>query len=106
MDIAFLSQPRILMMHGSVRKFTIQESVIDENLDGEVFLLNIASGVYYHLDAVGSRIWEMLKQETVDQAICSRLLEQYAAESAQLHADVSDFLDCMVEHGLLRQVDD
>jgi hypothetical protein len=88
------------------RRFRIHDAVAEEYLDGQVFLLNIASGVYFELDLVGSQIWEMLRQEATEGAICSRLLENYLAEWDRIRADVAEFLDYLMAYGLLRRIDD
>jgi Coenzyme PQQ synthesis protein D (PqqD) len=85
------------------RKFLISPSVVRASLDGELFLLNIESGVYFQLDSVGSQLWELIEQGMTEDAICTHLLREYAAEPARLRADVSEFLSCLAEQGLVLQ---
>ena len=43
-------------------QFVVHPSVICRELSGETVLLNLESGVYYGLDAVGTRVWQLLMQ--------------------------------------------
>ena len=41
----------------------VSPSVIYRDVSGEVVLLNLQSGVYYGLDPVGSRMWQLLMEQ-------------------------------------------
>ena len=68
---------------------------------GESVLLNLASQKYFGLNAVGTRVWDLL-QETEDVlAIRDRLLAEYDVTEAQLDADLNDLLGGLAEAGLV-----
>ena len=50
------------------------------SLDGEAVLLDLASGTYFGLDAVGTRIWELLDQRQPLAAILDAILDEYDVE--------------------------
>lgn len=82
------------------RRIAICESVVFAELDGEFVLLNLDTGIYFGLDAVGARIWSLLAEGADEDAVCERLLEEYEADDGQLRMDVASFLDLLTAKGL------
>jgi hypothetical protein len=81
---------------------SVNESVVSATLDGEAVLLNVETGIYFGLDEVGTRIWELLTQGAGEGEILGQLLQEYDVEEAQVSADVSGFLARLAEAGLVR----
>ncbi|MBE9065715.1 PqqD family protein [Leptolyngbya cf. ectocarpi LEGE 11479] len=50
---------------------------ISSELNGEVVILNLSSGVYYGLNEVGARIWELIQQPCQVHELHNVLLEEY-----------------------------
>lgn len=50
---------------------------ISSELNGEVVILNLSSGVYYGLNEVGTRIWELIQQPCRFNELHNVLLEEY-----------------------------
>ncbi len=76
--------------------------VVAATLDDETVLLNVVSGVYFGLDEVGTRIWQLIVEGADDEAIVSQLAEEYDVDQAQLRSDVAAFLKELQENGLVR----
>jgi len=70
---------------------------------GEGMLLNLKTGRYYGLDAVGARIWQMLADGHTLPATISRLLHEYDVTRDRLEADVAAFVHALEAHGLVRR---
>ena len=49
----------------STDQFLVHPSVICRELSGETVLLNLESGVYYGLDAVGTRVWQLMHSSSI-----------------------------------------
>lgn len=78
------------------------EDVVWQNLDGCVVMLAFAPARYYRLDDVGSRMWELLNEcEDVATAF-ARLSEEYDVDASTLRRDLSDFIERLVDVGMLR----
>jgi len=73
--------------------------------DGAV-LLQMEDEVYFGLNAVGARIWQLLPPECSSlEDVCARLRESYPDVAAdQILADVNDLLDQLREAKLLVDV--
>ncbi len=44
--------------------FRIPDEVIFRELDGEAVILNLDTGIYFGLDAVGTRIWRLIEERS------------------------------------------
>jgi hypothetical protein len=86
-------------------RFAAADTVIYAVLEGEGVLLNTQSGVYFGLDAVGARIWELLQDGTTHAALVRQLLTEYEVDERQLAVDVKDFLRSLAAKHLIHAVD-
>ncbi len=70
--------------------------------DGAV-LLHTGQEIYFGLNTVGARIWELLRPDVADiEAVCAALGEQYPqVDAAELHEDVAELLDALERDGLV-----
>jgi coenzyme PQQ synthesis protein D (PqqD) len=85
-----------------VSRVAINPSVIYRDLAGEVVLLNLESGVYYGLDAVGSRVWQLLMESRDVDEVCAILLDEYDVGADTLRTDVARLVSELSEKGLVR----
>ncbi|EIF51107.1 PqqD family protein [Sulfurovum sp. AR] len=77
------------------------ETVFAQKVDGEMVLLDMESENYFGLDEVGTAIWQAMQEYGTLQEVFNALLEQYAVEEEVLKKDLSDFVDKLVESGLV-----
>jgi hypothetical protein len=70
-------------------------------LDGETVILDLASGTYSGLDAVGTFIWNQLEQPATIAALRGAILGKYDVSDAQCLADLLDFLRVLADNGLI-----
>jgi hypothetical protein len=79
----------------------ISETTLVQELGGEAVLLELSRGVYYGLDAIGTRIWNLLADgRTVDEAVAA-LVEEYDVTSPAAAADVLGLVRELQERRLL-----
>ena len=70
-------------------RFTVSDDVIAREVGGEMVLMDLSSGQYFGLDAVGSRFWELLAEGPRELAeICDGVEAEYDAPRAQIEADL------------------
>lgn len=70
-------------------------------LDGDAAVLHLGSGLYFGLDPVGARVWELVQEPIVVSAVVDALEQEFEATRGQLEADVGAFLESLRSHGLL-----
>jgi hypothetical protein len=83
-------------------RVTVPESVLFRDLDGEAVLLETASGRYYGLDEVGTRMWSLLQIHGEIGAVCRALLAEYDVSEERLRADLEKLVETLVARGLLK----
>lgn len=76
-------------------------SQVSSDLGEEVAILNIETGVYYGLDEVGARVWQLLQTETDVLAIRDSLLAEYEVEATQCEENLLDLMRQLNEEGLI-----
>jgi hypothetical protein len=74
---------------------------ISAPIDNEAALLNLQTGVYYGLDAMGAYIWQWLKEPISVRGLQERLLREYDVDAAIVEADLRHFLTEMLSAGLV-----
>ncbi len=70
-------------------------------LPDEVVILNPADGVYYGLDGVGARIWELLAAPITVRDLHRTLLAEYEVDSDRLEHDLANLLSSLREQSLV-----
>ncbi|MDP8924736.1 MAG: PqqD family protein [Chloroflexota bacterium] len=86
------------------RRAVINGSVAGAELGDELVLLNVETGVYFGLDAVGADIWKLLAKGATESEIVDRLLAEYDVEPGRLRAELAAFLAALEDKGLARIV--
>jgi hypothetical protein len=81
------------------QRFRLNEpNVIQEVIDGEAIIADLGRGLYFSLDALGSRIWHALISGCSVGAICEVCCQRYSAEATR---DILHLLDCLREEQLV-----
>ncbi len=83
----------------------ISESVVSRDLESESVLLNLASGVYFGLDPVGTRIWHLLNEPWSLPKIRDALVDEYDVARGQCERDLLHFIGLLREKALIEVAD-
>ena len=81
--------------------FRIPEEVVFRELDGEAVILNLDTGIYFGLDAVGTRIWQLIEERKPLRAVLAALIDEYDAPPERLQGDLLAFVERLSGKGLL-----
>ena len=79
----------------------IRKDVVFRELEGEMVLLNLATGVYFGLDPVGTRIWTLLDARRSPDEIVKTLTAEYEVDVDTLGVDLARFLDALRDSELV-----
>ena len=71
------------------------------DLAGEAAILNIKSGVYYGLDPVGARIWNLMQKPLEVLEIQNAITDEYDVEPEQCARDLMALLEKLFAEGLI-----
>jgi hypothetical protein len=83
-------------------RLRISDDVVFQDLAGEAVILDLATGTYFGLDPVGTRIWHLLRAHGSTEAVVQTMLDEYDVDEAPLRRDVSGLVGKLVERGLVR----
>lgn len=75
------------------------------DLAGEAAILNIKSGVYYGLDPVGARIWNLMQEPRAVADIQSAITDEYDVEPGRAAQDLVGLLEKLLAEGLIEVKD-
>jgi protein arginine N-methyltransferase 1 len=93
--------PSIPVTEPATARLRVHPSVLSRELAGETVLLNLESGVYYGLDAVGTRAWNLLAEERTLTDVCSIMLEEFDVSPERLKGDLATLVKELCEKQLL-----
>ena len=74
---------------------------MSQEVRGETVLLDLSREHYFGLDAVGTRVWQLLGEGKMPQELMAVMLEEYDVSREQLEADVSGLLERLRNAGLI-----
>ena len=74
---------------------------IDSAVGDETVLLHLTKGTYFGLDAVGTRVWALLKEGRNPTEICEVLTGEFDAPSEVIEQDVTRFLEALLENEIV-----
>lgn len=82
-------------------RIVVSKDQVSCDLAGEAAILNLKNGVYYGLDPVGARIWNLIQTPTTFARIREVLLDCYDVEQLRLESDIRDLVSQLAEQGLV-----
>lgn len=85
------------------QRVRVSDDVVSRELEGETVLLNLASGMYFGLDAVGTRIWQLLEAQHTLQVVFEKMLEEFDVEEATLRHDLLALVERLSTCGLVQR---
>jgi hypothetical protein len=77
------------------------DDVVVRELDGEAVLLNLESGMYFGLDSVGTRVWQLIDQHHRLSAVVDAMCEEFDAPPETIERDVLRLVTELVEKGIV-----
>jgi hypothetical protein len=70
-------------------------------LGAETVLLHLGKGMYFGLDSVGTRVWELMDKGATLERLCDELGREYDVELASLRHDLAQLLNHLVAEDLI-----
>src|SRR5580765_1481633 len=79
----------------------VSKDQVSCDLAGEAAILGLKNGVYYGLDPVGARIWNLIQTPVRVSAVRDAIVQEYDVEAERCERDLLDLLQKLAEQGLL-----
>ena len=80
---------------------TVSSHVTFQQVGDETVLLNLASGQYFGLNTVGTRIWQLLTQGHNRSQICQIIATEFSAPMTDIERDTDALLTALLDNGLI-----
>lgn len=80
------------------------DALVSCDLAGEAVILSLRTELYYALDPVGTRVWELVQEPRTVAEVRDALLAEYDVEPARCEADLLALLGDLATHGLVDEV--
>jgi hypothetical protein len=75
--------------------------LLASSFGAEQVILSLKDGVYYGLEDVGARIWELLQRPIAVSGIRDALVAEYDVEPERCARDLEALLDALAARGLI-----
>lgn len=82
-------------------KVSIPPQVMARTMGDETVILDLASGTYFGLDPVGTRMWELMGEGKTLAEICEQMLEEYEVSRDDLERDTLRLTQELADQGLV-----
>jgi hypothetical protein len=79
----------------------VAKDVVSCDLLEETAILNMKNSVYYGLDPVGTRIWNLIQQPITIQKILDVLLAEYDVEPDRCQVDLYELIEQLIDNELV-----
>ena len=79
----------------------LSADVVFRELDGETVLLDFATGRYFGLNAVGTRLWTLIAEGTGIAAAIDAIAAEFDAPRDEVARDVEELVTELITRGLL-----
>lgn len=79
----------------------VSNDVVVQELDGEAVLLNMNSEIYFGLDKIGTRIWNLLQTHGDLGSVTQTLLNEYDIGEEALTTHLLEFIEKLDSKGLI-----
>lgn len=82
-------------------KIVATKEQVSSDLGEDAVILNLKTGIYHGLDAVGARIWNLVQEPKTVSDILNTLLQEYDVEPERCEREVGVLLQKLADAGLI-----
>jgi hypothetical protein len=79
----------------------VSKDQVSCDLAGEAAILNLKNSVYYGLDPIGARIWNLIQTPNSVSAVRDVILQEYDVDAEDCERDLLQLLQKLATEGLI-----
>ena len=87
-------------------RISVPDHVMTRAVSGSTVLLDVDSGRSFTLDAIGTRVWNLLAESGSADVVYDTLINEFAVNPEDLERDLQTLISQLAGHGLLQLHDD
>ena len=81
---------------------TVAPDIVFREVDGEAVILNLETGLYFGLDQVGTRIWQLIQEHGSLQKVFETMSDEFDVGPDALERDLLGLMGELCGKGLVR----
>lgn len=82
-------------------RLRVPDDVVFREVGDESMILHLGSGIYFGLDDVGTRAWQLLVDRRSVSAAAAVMADEFDADRATIESDVAALADALLARHLL-----
>ena len=82
------------------------ENIAATLIDGEAVIVNLTTGVYYSMDAIGAEVWAMIEQDLPIGEISESIVARYDVTADEAKKDLESLIEKLVDEDLVAEADE
>lgn len=95
------------MEKNNLRNYRINSpSVIYQDMDNEIVIIDLESGIYYSIEGFGITLWKMIDCHYSVNQILSLITEIFHGDSLKIRKEILIFVEILNTEGLISIVED
>lgn len=75
--------------------------LVSSEVDGEMVVLDVGTGHFFHLNDVGSKVWVALDRPMTLAELCQVMQDRFDVDADTCRADIAEFVGSMAQNGLV-----
>ncbi len=83
------------------KKIKISDSVLFQEIDNEYVLLNMKTELYFGLNDIGAKVWQIISQEGTTDTLIEKIMSEYDVPADTLRTDISQLLNELKKEQLI-----
>jgi hypothetical protein len=87
------------------RRVRVSPQALYQDLDAEIFIVDVVKRRYFALDELGSRVWSLLAQDGDITHAIESIVAEYAVDRQTVETDVAHLISRLRAEGLLVSTD-
>lgn len=84
-----------------VRSIRVSPDVVHQEVSGEMVLLDLKREIYFGLNEVGARIWEMINDGKSLDDVLDAIVSEFDVERSQADEDLHSLISSLAERELI-----
>jgi hypothetical protein len=82
-------------------RVAIHEDAVFRDLDGEAVILQLEAGLYFGLDPVGTRLWQLIEMHGQLRPVLAAAVEEFDVPADVLERDLLELVSSLAEKKLV-----
>ncbi len=87
-------------------QYELSSEAIVQEVNGESVILDLKSEQYFSLNEVGTRVWQILREQPLLADVYQTLLDEYDIDEETLGRDLETLMNMLISEGLVACIKD